>query len=132
MIDQKINKTLEDLEQSLKDIDSARKQVDSVVKSSGSLNTVMTNFVNQLSTVTTKVQQLVDAVGNDYDQKVKSFEKDRESVINSSKAAIEKLNQTTRQFKESLESISTKLEFSIFLNIISLAAIGYLLYMLMH
>jgi DNA repair exonuclease SbcCD ATPase subunit len=113
MIDEKINKTLKELEQGLKDVESARKQVERTVSSFSNLNTTTLDYVNKLGTITTKVQELVDNVGKDYAQKVKDFEKDREVVIKSSNTATEKLSNATEVFKDSLVEIQTKLKYSL-------------------
>lgn len=131
MIDERINKTLKELEQGLQDVESARKQVERTVSSFSNLNTTTLEYVSKLGTITTKVQELVGYVGKDYAQKVKDFEKDREAVIKSSKAATEKLSNATEEFKESLFEIQTKLKYSLIVNAVSLVVIGAILFLLM-
>ena len=131
MIDEKINKTLKELEQSLKDVESARKQVERTVSSFSNLNTTTLEYVGNLGTITTKVQELVGYVGKDYAQKVKDFEKDREAVIKSSNTATEKLSNATEGFKDSLLEIQTKLKYSLIVNAVSLVVIGAILFLLM-
>ena len=128
MIDEKINKTLKELEQGLKDVESARKQVERTVSSFSNLNSTTLEYVDKLGTITTKVQELVDNIGKDYIQKVKDFEKNRETVIKSSNAAIEKLSNATEEFKDSLVEIQTKLKYSLIVNAVSLAAIAVILF----
>ena len=132
MIDEKINKTLKELEQGLQDVESARKQVERTVSSFSNLNTTTLEYVSKLGTITTKVQELVGYVGKDYAQKVKDFEKDREAVIKSSNAATEKLSNATEEFKESLLEIHTKLKYSLIVNAVSLVAIGVIMYLLLR
>ena len=131
MIDERINKTLKELEQGLQDVESARKQVERTVSSFSNLNTTTLEYVSKLGTITTKVQELVGYVGKDYAQKVKDFEKDREAVIKSSNAATEKLSNATEEFKESLFEIQTKLKYSLIVNAVSLVVIGAILFLLM-
>jgi len=131
MIDERINKTLKELEQGLQDVESARKQVERTVSSFSNLNTTTLEYVSKLGTITTKIQELVGYVGKDYAQKVKDFEKDREAVIKSSNAATEKLSNATEELKESLFEIQTKLKYSLIVNAVSLVVIGAILFLLM-
>jgi methyl-accepting chemotaxis protein len=131
MIDEKINKTLKELEQGLQDVESARKQVERTVSSFSNLNTTTLEYVSKLGTITTKVQELVGYVGKDYAQKVKDFEKDREAVIKSSNAATEKLSNATEEFKDSLFEIQTKLKYSLMVNAVSLVVIGTIVLLLL-
>ena len=132
MIDEKINKTLKELEQGLKDVESARKQVERTVSSFSNLNSTTLEYVDKLGTITTKVQELVDNIGKDYIQKVKDFEKNRETVIKSSNAAIEKLSNATEEFKDSLVDIQTKLKYSLIVNAVSLVAIAVIIFLLVR
>ena len=131
MIDEKINNSLRELEQGLKNVESARKQVEKTVSSYDGLNKTTAEYVSQLGVITTKVKELVDSIGKDYDQKVKSFEKDRDTVIKASNAATEKLSNATEEFKESLFEIQTKLKYSLIVNAVSLVAIGVILFLLL-
>jgi methyl-accepting chemotaxis protein len=131
MIDEKINKTLKELEQGLQNVESARKQVERTVSSFSNINTTTLEYVSKLGTITTKVQELVGYVGKDYAQKVKDFEKDREAVIKSSNAATEKLSNATEEFKDSLFEIQTKLKYSLIVNAVSLVVIGTIVLLLL-
>jgi methyl-accepting chemotaxis protein len=132
MIDEKINKTLKELELGLQDVESARKQVERTVSSFSNLNTSTLEYVSKLGIITTKIKELVDSVGKDYDQKVKAFEKDKDTVIKASNAATEKLSNATEEFKDSLFEIQTKLKYSIILNVVSLLAIAAIIFLLMR
>ena len=131
MIEEKINNSLRDLEQGLKSIESARKQVEKTVNSYDGLNSTTAEYVSKLGTITTMIQEVVDAIGKDYSQKVKAFEKDRETVINAATAATEKLSNATEEYKDSLVEIQTKLKYSLIVNAISLAAIAAILFFLL-
>ena len=132
MIDEKINNSLRELEQGLNSLESARKQVEKTVNSYDGLNSTTAEYVNKLGTITTKIQELVNTIGKDYSQKVKAFEKDRETVINASTAAAEKLSNATEEFKDSLVEIQTKLTYSLIVNAVSLIAIGAIIILLMR
>lgn len=128
MIDEKINNSLRELEQGLKSMESARKQVEKTVNSYDGLNSTTAEYVNKLGTITTKIQELVDAIGKDYSLKVRAFDKDRETVINASTTATEKLSNATEEFKDSLVEIQTKLKYSLIVNAVSLAAIVVIIF----
>ena len=131
MIDEKINNSLKELEQGLKNVESARKQVEKTVNSYHGLNATTAEYVNKLGTVTNKIQEIVDSIGKDYAKKVTEFEKDRETVINASNAATEKLSNATDEFNNSLSAIQTKLKYSLIVNAVSLIAIIAIIIMLL-
>lgn len=132
MIDEKINNSLRELEQGLKSMESARQQVEKTVSSYDGLNLTTAEYVSKLSNITTKVQELIDAIGQDYSQKVKMFEKDRETIINASNAATDKLSNASDEFKNSLVQIQTKLKYSLIVNVISLTAIVAIIILLIR
>lgn len=126
MIDERINNSLKELEQSLKSLDAARKQVEKTVNSYDALSVTTAEYVNNLGIVTTKVQELVDNIGNDYSLKVKAFEKDRETVVNVAKAVTKELSNATEEFKDLLIDVQIRLKYSLIINIVSLGVIGIL------
>jgi len=132
MIDEKINKTLKELEQGLKDVESARKQVERTVSSFSNLNTTTLDYVSKLGTITTKVQELVDNVGKDYAQKVSNFERDRDKILKSTQAATEKLSSAIDGFNDSLYGIENRLRYSIIINVLSFVTIGGLIFLLLN
>lgn len=132
MIDEKINKTLKELEQGLKDVESARKQVERTVSSFSNLNTTTLDYVSKLGTITTKVQELVDNVGKDYAQKVGNFERDRDKILKSTQAVTEKLSSAIDGFNDSLYGIENRLRYSIIINVLSFVAIGGLIILLLY
>lgn len=123
MIEEKINNSLKELEQGLKDVESARKQVEKTVSSYDGLARTTGNYVTQLRTLTIRVQELVDSVGKDYNEKVKAFEKDRDTIVNSSNVATEKLSNATEEFKKLVTELKDKLKYSLIINAVSLVAI---------
>ena len=100
-----------------------QKQVEKTVSSYDGLTKTTGDYVTKLGSITTKVQELVDSIGKDYDQKVKAFEKDRNTIINASNAATEKLSNATEEFKDSLTELNNKLKYSLIINVVSLVAI---------
>ena len=124
MIDQRINDSLKELEQGLKNIDSARKQVERTINSYDGLHNSTSEYVAQLGNLTTKVKELVAAIGVDYNQKVAAFEKDRKSVIDSANSASQKLAEATDSFRNSLNKIEFKLNYSLIINVVLAIALG--------
>lgn len=123
-------KSLERMKSVLTDIESAKQQVEKTVNSYDGLNSTTAEYVSKLGTITTKIQELVDTIGKDYSQKVKAFEKDRETVINATTAATEKLSNASEEFKDSLVYIQTKLKYSLIVNAVSLVAIAVIIILL--
>ena len=128
MIDQKINNSLMELEQSLKNIESARKQVEKTVNSYDGLNNTTSEYVTTLSTLTTNVKNLIKSVETDYNQKVSAFEQDRKTIIDSANAASQKLSEASDGFKASLNNIETKLRYSMIINIITFISLLVVLF----
>lgn len=131
MIDEKINKTLTELESNLRNLESARQQVEKTIQSYDGLSSTTSEYVVKLGTVTTKIHELVENIGKDYDNKVKAFEKDRETIIYASNEATEKLSKATDEFNESLSIVQKKLKYSMIVNIVSLITIGAILSLLL-
>lgn len=124
MIDQRINDSLKELEQGLKNIDSARKQVERTINSYDGLHNSTSEYVTQLRNLTTKVKELVAAIGTDYNQKVAAFEKDRKSVIDSANSASQKLSEATDSFRNSLNKVESRLNYSLAINFVLAIILG--------
>ena len=131
MIDEKINKALTELETNLKNLESAREQVEITVSSYNGLNSTTAKYVNELGTITTKIQNIVDTIGKDYSKNIKAFEDDRQTIINAATAATEKLSNATEEFKDSLVKIQTKLKYSLIVNAFSFIALAAILFFLL-
>ena len=129
MIDQKINDSLKSLEQGLQNVESARKQVEKTVNSYDGLKNSTAQYVQTMSSLTDKVKELVTAVENDYKTKVSSFEKDRKAIVDSANAASQKLSDATDSFQESLDNVKSRLQYSLVLNVITLAALAALFFL---
>lgn len=127
MIDDRINKTLSELESNLRNIESARKQVEDTVKSYDGLRNVTTDYVNTLSAVNDNLNKLVDLVGEDYASKVRLFENDRKSIIDSCNAAIDAVNSSARdvstQVKENIRAFHKKFVYVLVANAITIITI---------
>ena len=124
MIDQRINDSLKELEQSLKNIDSARKQVEKTIESYDGLHDSASEYVAQLKKITTKVEELIAAVGTDYKQKVEEFDKDCKSIIESPPSASQKLSEATESFNNSLNKIDAKQNYCMIINIVLAIILG--------
>lgn len=124
MIDQRINDSLKELEQSLKNLDSARKQVEKTIESYDGLHDSASEYVAQLKKITTKVEELIAAVGTDYKQKVEEFDKDCKSIIEPAKSASQKLSEATDSFNNSLKKIETKQNYSLIINVVLAVILG--------
>ena len=124
MIDQRINDSLMELEQSLKNLDSARKQVEKTIESYDGLHDSVSEYVAQLEKITTKVEELIVVVGTDYTQKVEEFDKDCKSIIESANSASQKLSEATDSFNNSLNNIEAKQNYSLSINIVLAVILG--------
>ena len=124
MIDQRINDSLMELEQSLKNLDSARKQVEKTIESYDGLHDSLSEYVAQLEKITTKVEELIVVVGTDYKQKVKGFDNDCKSIIESANSASQKLSEATDSFNNSLNKIEAKQNYSLMINVVLAIILG--------
>lgn len=124
MIDQRINDSLKELEQNLKNIDSARKQVEKTIESYDGLHDSVSEYVAQLEKITTKVEELIASVGTDYKQKVKEFDNDCKSIIESANSASQKLSEATDSFNNSLNKIEAKQNYNMIINIVLTIILG--------
>lgn len=124
MIDQRINDSLKELEQSLKNLDSARKQVEKTIESYDGLHDSASEYVAQLKKITAKVEELIAAVGTDYKQKVEDFDKDCKSIIESANSASQKLSEAADSFNNSLNKIEAKQNYSLIINVVLAIILG--------
>lgn len=127
MIDEKINKSLQELETQLKEVESARKQVQNTVNSFDGLNTTTSNYVSSLNTIKTKLDEIVKLVGEDYKKKVQEFENDRAKIVNSATEVLTKVDSRAEEIQanvnENIKSVQSKLLYSIILNVVVLIAL---------
>lgn len=129
MIDQRINDSLKELEQGLKNIDSVRKQVERTINSYDGLHNSTSEYVTQLGKLTTKVKELVTAIGTDYNQKATAFDQDRKVIVDSANSAIHELSNSTETFKNSLNNVENKLKYSLIVNIALFVILGIIVFL---
>lgn len=129
MIDQRINNSLKELEQSLKNIDSARKQVEKTVSSFDGLRDSTSQYVAQLDAITKNVKGLIASIEADYNQKTTSLEKDRTTIVETANSASIQLVDATKAFADSLNKIETKLKYSIIINVVLFVIVGLLFFL---
>ncbi|MCI6821879.1 MAG: hypothetical protein MR881_00045 [Bacteroidales bacterium] len=120
MIDDKINKALTELEANLRSVRSANEQVNNTVNAYKALTTSTTAYTGSLSAVKDSVEKLVKAVGNDYDNKVAEFDKDRNQIVTSCNQVILDVNQTIQDakqaFDDNIKQIHNKFTYVLVLN----------------
>lgn len=105
MIDERIENSLTELEQSLKNIETARQQVERIASSYDGLKGTIDEYVRSLNTVTTKIRELIDNVVNDYSNRVNICETDRTTIVNATDKAIKKLSDTTNDVNNNLSNV---------------------------
>lgn len=93
MIDEKINKTLSELEANLRNVESARKQVESTVNSYEGLKDATANYVKSLSSIEDYLKELIKAIGKDY-----------EKTTTSCNSLISKINDAVDDIKGEVSS----------------------------
>ena len=99
MIDEKINKTLSELEANLRNVESARKQVESTVNAYDGFKTVTENYVKSLSSISDNLNAIINAIGEDYNNNVESFRKDSKTIVNSCNTLISKIDNVVEEIK---------------------------------
>lgn len=127
MIDERINKSLQELENQLKEVESARKQVQNTVNSFDGLNTTTSNYVSSLNNIKIKLDEVVKLIGEDYKKKVQDFESDRAKIVNSASAVLTKIENKAEEIQnsvdENIKSVQSKLLYSIIINVVILIAL---------
>lgn len=102
MIDEKINKTLSELEANLRNVESARKQVESTVNAYDGLKTVTENYVKSLSSISDNLNAIINAIGKDYNNNVESFRKDSKTIADSCNTLISKIDNMVEETKSNV------------------------------
>ncbi len=100
MIDEKINKTLSELEANLRNVESARKQVESTVNSYEGLKDATANYVKNLSKIENNLNVLISAVGEDYEKNIETFRRDCKEITTSCNSLISKINDAVEDINE--------------------------------
>lgn len=102
MIDEKINKTLSELEANLRNVESARKQVESTVNAYDGLKTVTENYVKSLSSISDNLNAIINTIGKDYNNNVESFRKDSKTIADSCNTLISKIDNVVEETKSNV------------------------------
>lgn len=127
MIDDKINNSLKELENQLKNVEAARTQVEKTINSFDGINISTKKYVYSLNEIKTRLDEIVKLIGQDYNNKVSEFEKDRAEIVKSSNNAINKIEKATNNVRETLVSnanlLQKKLTYTLILNVIIIAAV---------
>ncbi len=122
MIDEKINKTLSELETNLRNIESARKQVENTVNSYDGLKTETANYVKSLSAIKDNLDALITAIGEDYKKNTDSFRMDCKEITTSCNSLISKINDAVEDINgkvsSQIEKIHKKFMYVIICNVI--------------
>lgn len=122
MIDEKINKTLSELEANFRNIESARKQVENTINSYDGLKTEMANYAKNLSAIKDNLKLLISAVGEDYENNTKSFRRDCKAITDSCNSLISKIDNSIEETKSEVfsqfEKFNKKFAYTITCNII--------------
>lgn len=117
MIDQRINESLKQLENSLSELNSAKKQVEDTIKSYDGLKSSTSDYVLVLSSLTSKVKDLIDTIKADYSQKIDILESDRKGIVENANKATQKVSEATETLKKSIKGMEFKLIVSLVLNV---------------
>lgn len=104
MIDEKINRTLFELENGLRNLESASKQVEKTVNSYSELKNVTADYVYSLSLIDKNMKELVHIISEDYNNKSESFEKDCQTISESCHSLISSINDSVEDIKSSVSS----------------------------
>lgn len=120
MIDERINKTLSDMEANLRQVESAKKQVESTVNSFSGLTGTTSQYVNSLSRINKNLDSLVRIVGEDYEKNIQDLNQEKDAILQACNSALESLNSATEDVKEnvanSIEELRKKMNYTIIAN----------------
>lgn len=127
MIDEKINKSLKEIEHELQNISSARSQVDKTVSSYGELNKSVSLYINSVNSLNKNVQDLVETVKNDYTTKSLELDKHQKEIKELTISTLNEIKNSAEQVKISINNIIVsyrkRLSLCVILNIITIATI---------
>lgn len=122
MIDEKINKTLSELEANLRNVESARKQVESTVNSYEGIKAVTANYVKSLSSIENNLHAIITSIGTDYEKNTDSFRRDCREITTSCNSLISKINDAVEDINgkvsSQIEKIHKKFMYVIICNVI--------------
>lgn len=108
MIDERINRTLTELESSLLKVKSAQKQVEETINSFNGLKSITASYVSSLAQVNDNIKNLANIVNQSLVQKVETLDQEKELIVESCKSSIASVERATEDVKTSVcTSIST-------------------------
>lgn len=124
MIDDKINKSLREMEKELQNLNSACHQVDKTVAAYAGLSESVASYVSSLKRISEEVQTLVKVVKQDYSDRTGKFQEQQREIQNQAISTLKSVEQAASTVIESVENIVSalqkKLNFCIGLNILTI------------
>lgn len=133
MIDERIEKSLREIELQLQSLESARKQVEKTVNSFDGLKSTTQDYVNSLTPIQNKLGAIVEQIGQDYLAQMNELGKDREKIIETCHIAVEGLEIAThaaeKRIASNIRSFQKILLIIIGLNVLSIAGIVFLYFL---
>ena len=131
MIDERINRTLSELETNLQNLESAQEQVRNIVNSYGGLRTATADYVENLSVIGNRLNRLITVIKENYENNTEAFRRDCEEITTSCNSLIQKIDSAVGDIKENLswqvERHNKKITFVIACNVVILIAIVILI-----
>lgn len=122
MIDEKINKSLFEIEKELRTLNSARNQVDAIVKTNEELSKVASSYVSSMNALTREVTELVKSIESDYLKRISELKKQQDVVqdttINTLNAVTEATNKVIQIVQKTVRSLQTISTIGIVLNVV--------------
>lgn len=119
MIDDKINKSLREIELELQNLTSARRQVESTVTAYAGLTESTSAYVRSLNRVTEEIKELIKVVGEDYKERTKEFEEQQKKIENNAHHTMEAIEEASKSVVANVESTVNSLQQKLTVCIIS-------------
>ena len=110
MIDDKINKSLREIELELQNLSSARRQVESTVTAYAGLTESTSAYVRSLNRVTEEIKELIKVVGEDYKKRTKEFEEQQKKIENNAHYTMETIEEASKNVVANVESTVNSLQ----------------------
>lgn len=130
MIDERINKSLAELEKQLKDVDAAKKQVEQTVNAYDGLKKSTKAYSDSLNDIQSTLKDIISLVGEDYSNKVQAFEDEIKRIQSLATESIENTNNASTMVTNSVSNVvkstQRKLTISIVLSAITLLLVTIL------
>lgn len=104
MIEDKINKSLREMEKELQNLNSARQQVDKIVAAYEGLTESAASYVSSLKRISEEIQSLVKVVGQDYTDRTYRFKEQQRDIQNKATSTLKSVEQATTTVIENVEN----------------------------